>query len=378
MDFSVIFQLKTKKFWWMDVILYFVLSLFLATLLSYFIFLIKNNLQREEIQKVMISFQTVGTTQQKQEEKEVLNYQKKINDFSSLLKNHQFTSNVFSFLEAQTIPNVWYKQFNLNAKNSEVQISGEAEDMDALARQIAVFESSNNQKYVKSFGTLNSTTAQSSRIDFSTNLVMNKTIFDYISSLVPTNQVIDSDNANTSTPANNSNPSAGTETGTSSTVTPTTNNPDNSNSGIPAVKSNEKAITSFRLSLKPEVLGVIDQKNYTITLTVPYGTNLKNLISSIIVSPGATISPASKVSQDFTNPVTYRVTAQDGTMQAYQVKVVVTAPLQEVQAPVETGPSALTILMYLGVGVFIIAGIILLVWKKIFSKPKGNNQTYAN
>ena len=40
MDFSVIFQLRTKKFWWMDVIFYFVIYLLIATVLCYFIFLI--------------------------------------------------------------------------------------------------------------------------------------------------------------------------------------------------------------------------------------------------------------------------------------------------------------------------------------------------
>ena len=42
MDFSVIFQLRTKKFWWMDVIFYFVISALVATVLCYLIFLIKD------------------------------------------------------------------------------------------------------------------------------------------------------------------------------------------------------------------------------------------------------------------------------------------------------------------------------------------------
>jgi len=51
MDFSTIFQLRTKKFWWMDVIFYFVISLLIATALCYVIFLIKDNLLRQDIKK---------------------------------------------------------------------------------------------------------------------------------------------------------------------------------------------------------------------------------------------------------------------------------------------------------------------------------------
>ena len=51
MDFSTIFQIRTKRFWWMDVIFYFVISLLIATVLCYVIFMTKNNMQREDIKK---------------------------------------------------------------------------------------------------------------------------------------------------------------------------------------------------------------------------------------------------------------------------------------------------------------------------------------
>ena len=46
--------------------------------LCYVIFLIKNNLQREDIQKEMSALQTVGTDSQKEQETEVINYRKKL------------------------------------------------------------------------------------------------------------------------------------------------------------------------------------------------------------------------------------------------------------------------------------------------------------
>jgi len=87
MDLSAIFQLRTKKFWWMDVIFYLVISLLIAAVLCYVIFLTKNNLQRKALVQEVAAMQTVGTQTQKAQEKSVISYQKKIVDFTNLLKN---------------------------------------------------------------------------------------------------------------------------------------------------------------------------------------------------------------------------------------------------------------------------------------------------
>ncbi len=84
-------------------------------------------------------------------------------------------------------------------------------------------------------------------------------------------------------------------------------------------------ITSFDFA-SPSVTGSINNTNHTIALTVPYGTNVTSLTPTIAVSTGATVSPTSGTAQDFTNPVTYTVTAQDTvTTQTYTVTVTVAA-----------------------------------------------------
>ena len=47
MSFSELLQVKDKKVWWLDVIFYFVVSLAIATVFCYLIFLVKNNIQRK-------------------------------------------------------------------------------------------------------------------------------------------------------------------------------------------------------------------------------------------------------------------------------------------------------------------------------------------
>ncbi|MBI4646725.1 MAG: DUF5018 domain-containing protein [Bacteroidia bacterium] len=68
---------------------------------------------------------------------------------------------------------------------------------------------------------------------------------------------------------------------------------------------------------------VISSLNATVTIEVAEGTNLTNLVPTIAVSTGATISPASSVAQDFTNPVIYMVTAENGTIKSWTVTVTV-------------------------------------------------------
>ncbi|KAF0198738.1 MAG: hypothetical protein FD166_990 [Bacteroidetes bacterium] len=109
----------------------------------------------------------------------------------------------------------------------------------------------------------------------------------------------------------------------SSTVSSITNNYDlytiklNSNGG------NYFSYTVSGLSTQAEILGftmaeqvapaVINPLTATVTLEVLPNTPLTALIPTITVSAGASINPASGVARDFTSPVTYTVTAEDGT-----------------------------------------------------------------
>ncbi|MBC7126155.1 MAG: hypothetical protein H5T24_11030, partial [Bacteroidales bacterium] len=85
--------------------------------------------------------------------------------------------------------------------------------------------------------------------------------------------------------------------------------------------SSAKDITSFTIS--GQVSSTIDAVAGTVAVVMPYGTNVTALTPTIEVSQFATIDPASGVAQDFTNPVTYTVTAQDNSTKAWTVTVTV-------------------------------------------------------
>jgi hypothetical protein len=85
--------------------------------------------------------------------------------------------------------------------------------------------------------------------------------------------------------------------------------------------SSAKEITGFVFdAFDPDVAGDIDEGAKTVTATVPSGTNLSALTPTV-THTGASVSPASSTSQDFSVPVTYTVTARNGSAAAYTVTV---------------------------------------------------------
>jgi hypothetical protein len=89
-------------------------------------------------------------------------------------------------------------------------------------------------------------------------------------------------------------------------------------------KSPQKEILSFKFEdFTPVVEGDIDTSIRTVRLRVPVATKVLALKPTISVSQSASVTPNSLVAQNFTNPITYFVTAADCTKRAYQVTVVI-------------------------------------------------------
>jgi Domain of unknown function (DUF5018) len=87
-------------------------------------------------------------------------------------------------------------------------------------------------------------------------------------------------------------------------------------------KSTAKAITKFTFSqFSPAIQATIDETTKKITAVVPPTADVTKLTPSVSVSAKAKVLPDSGKVQDFTNPVTYTVTAEDGTSANYQVTV---------------------------------------------------------
>lgn len=90
------------------------------------------------------------------------------------------------------------------------------------------------------------------------------------------------------------------------------------------VKSSEKEIISFAvLSASDSVKVDINHTQSTIAVSVPFGTDVKSLTPTIQLPGFTAVTPASGVAQDFSAPVKYTVTAEDGSKKEYTVAVTV-------------------------------------------------------
>lgn len=86
--------------------------------------------------------------------------------------------------------------------------------------------------------------------------------------------------------------------------------------------SSEKQILSIVFSqFNPAVVAILDQNSKTATAIIPASGNITALIPTISVSNGASVNPASGTVTDFTSPVVYTITAEDGSTTTYTVTV---------------------------------------------------------
>ena len=82
-----------------------------------------------------------------------------------------------------------------------------------------------------------------------------------------------------------------------------------------------KDITSFRFNaLNPQVIGTINPNTQNINLTVPYGTDITNLVPTINHT-GDSINPASGIANDFSSPQIYTIWAINASTKSYTVSV---------------------------------------------------------
>jgi hypothetical protein len=86
-----------------------------------------------------------------------------------------------------------------------------------------------------------------------------------------------------------------------------------------------KAITGFSF-VKPPVSGTIDESAHTISLVVPHGTDRTSLAgvfttTGVLVTVDDTVQTSGETINDFSEPLTYVVAAENGSTAAYLVEV---------------------------------------------------------
>ena len=102
-----------------------------------------------------------------------------------------------------------------------------------------------------------------------------------------------------------------------------------SKGGNTAVSSSSKEITSFEIISPITAVGIIDESAKKISIAVPYGTSPANLVAKfsttgVRTSISSTEQTSEVTENDFSNSLTYTVTAADGTINQYTITVSIT------------------------------------------------------
>lgn len=175
--FGILAKLRDNKLWWVDVVFYFVISSLIAAILCYLIFAVKIYSQKVQIKSYNASLATVGTDEQKDMEKKIFDYQKKINDYAPLVKNHKISSNILAYLEKNTLQKVWFSRFSMgSSNNADIVLSGETENAEVFSKQISVFELS---EYLTKITVLSSTLDAKNKDSFNLSLSLDPKIFNF-------------------------------------------------------------------------------------------------------------------------------------------------------------------------------------------------------
>src|SRR3989338_6498152 len=160
-----------------DYLFYFACIILAVSVLSYLVFNFKVQLQQKQIQTAENMSIALGTVDNRAYSKKFLNYKKQIDDFTAIISDHKITSNVFNFIEENTLPDIWFSSFNMQESSGELKLSGEVSDLGQLSQQIAVFEKSTN--YVSTVSVVDSQENNNGRGSFALDLVLKPEIFNY-------------------------------------------------------------------------------------------------------------------------------------------------------------------------------------------------------
>ena len=106
--------------------------------------------------------------------KELLPYQRKINDFSFVTEQHLESSRFFTAFEKIIHPQVWFFKFNLKMKEKRVILSGQAQNFEVLGQQLYVFR---NKEWIEDVGLEAVSMGKKGKIDFNLFLILDPELF---------------------------------------------------------------------------------------------------------------------------------------------------------------------------------------------------------
>ena len=150
-----------------------IIVLILASLGSYLYFYLSNRGFVKKIQDLDESATQLNKTIGEEETK-LSEIQKKIDDYSFLMSGHKNILNVFDFIEKNTIPIIWFNDFDVEIKENSISLTGISPSYILVEQQVNVFK---KQALVKEVELLSLSKDEEGKIGFSIKIAFDSGIF---------------------------------------------------------------------------------------------------------------------------------------------------------------------------------------------------------
>ena len=165
-------KLKTPSF--TNFLFYSSLVLVIILGACYFGMRIKNSSIKSQIEETKVNVSKIKIEGDKETERQVLGYQKKINDFSELFKEHKVVSSFLGFLRDSTHLKVSFSTLALNVETAQVILGGKTENFKTLGEQILYLRGS---ELIKGLDLSNLALGKEGDVNFDINLSLDPEIF---------------------------------------------------------------------------------------------------------------------------------------------------------------------------------------------------------
>jgi Tfp pilus assembly protein PilN len=158
---------------WLDILFYVSLVLLLVSFIGYLVLgqLIKSS--QNNLDQLNLSLKQ-GTAQNQELEKSILNYQKKIKDFSSIISNRSSIGSFFELFQGKIHPKVWFNELSLDPLNYKASLNGQTQSFESLGQQMLIFRGDKMIQEVELKGVL---VNEKGGIDFSLSLTFEPQAF---------------------------------------------------------------------------------------------------------------------------------------------------------------------------------------------------------
>jgi len=159
---------------WQNILFYFSITILIASVAIYFIlgnFLKKSSAELANLENEVSKGKTVD---EQNLENRILGYQKKIEDFSRLIKNYQQASSILNFIQESAHPKVWFSLVDFDINENSAAIEGKVDNFQILGQQFLIFKTN---PLVKKINLSNVLIGKDGVIEFSLKFLLDPQLF---------------------------------------------------------------------------------------------------------------------------------------------------------------------------------------------------------